>query len=122
MEKKRILAIDDSVAQLTIYQGILASRYVFRAAKSASEAFSFLNTNLADIVLLDIEMPTVSGFEFLKDIRKIPSCFDVPIIIISSKSGEDFDMQVKNSSATGVLAKPVQPEALIATIEKHLTP
>jgi PleD family two-component response regulator len=120
MEKKIILAIDDSISQLTTYQGILSSKYIIRAAKSASEALSFLNTNRVDIVLLDIEMPNISGFEFLKDIRRIPSHIGVPIIIVSSKSGPDFDNQVKKSDAADVLAKPVVPEKLIAIIEKHL--
>ena len=120
MEKKKIIAIDDSVAQLTTYQGILSSQYTFRAAKSASDAMSFLNSNQVDLVLLDIEMPNISGFEFLKDIRRIPSYMQVPIIIISSKSGEEFDNQVKNSTATAVLSKPVVPEKLVAAIEKYL--
>ena len=120
MDKKKVLAIDDSMQQINTFQGILASQYIFRAAKSASEALSFLNANQVDIVLLDIEMPNISGFEFLKDIRRIPSYMGVPVIIISSKSGEDFDNQVKNSTATDVLSKPVVPEKLIATLEKHL--
>ena len=121
MEKKRVLAIDDSMQQINTYQGILVPAYTLRAAKSASEALSFLNATQVDIVLLDIEMPNISGFEFLKDIRRIPSYVDVPIIIVSSKSGADFDAEVKNSSAAGVLKKPVQPELLISTIEKHLS-
>ena len=121
MEKKIILAIDDSMAQLNTYQGILSTKYIFRAAKSASEALSFLNTTQADIVLLDIEMPNISGFEFLKDVKRIPSYINVPVIIISSKSGAEFDDQIKNSDAAGVLSKPVVPEQLIAAIEKHLS-
>ena len=120
MEKKKILAIDDSMAQLNTYQGILSSQYIFRAVKSASEALSFLNANQVDIVLLDIEMPNISGFEFLKDIKRIPSYIGVPIIIISSKSGEDFDNEVKNSGVADVLGKPIVPEKLLATIAKHL--
>ena len=120
MEKKKILAIDDSVAQLTTYQGILSSTYTFRAAKSASEAMSFLNSNLADLVLLDIEMPNISGFEFLGDIRKIPSYMDVPIIIVSGNTEEGFLAQARNSRANDVLIKPVKAEDLINSIEKAL--
>ena len=120
MEKKKILAIDDSMSQLTTYQGILSSKFSFRAVKSASEALSFLNLNQVDVVLLDIEMPNISGFEFLQDIRKIPSYIDVPIIIISGKSGPEFDNQVKTSGVADVLGKPVVPEKLVEAIEKHL--
>ena len=120
MEKKLILAIDDNMSQHILYQGILVPTYTLRASKSASEALSFLNANQADIVLLDIEMPNVSGFEFLEDIKRIPSYLNVPIIIVSSKTGEDFLNQVKNSKAVDVLTKPVVPEILLRTIEKYL--
>ena len=119
--KKKILAIDDSMPQINTYQGILSSRYIFRAAKSASEAISFLNTNQVDLVLLDIEMPNISGFEFYKDIKRIPSYMNVPIIFVSSKTGDDFLRQVKESGAADFLGKPVDPEVLIRTIEKHLS-
>ena len=118
--KKKILAIDDSMQQINIFQGILGSKYIFRAAKSGSEAFSFLSLNVVDLVLLDIEMPTVSGFEFFEDIKKIPSYKNVPVIIVSSKTGEDFMRQVKESGAFGFLNKPVVPELLLRTIEKAL--
>ena len=120
MEKKLILAIDDNMSQHVLYQGILVPKYILRAAKSASEALSFLNSNQADIVLLDIEMPNVSGFEFLDDIKRIPSYIDVPVIIVSSKTGDDFFKKVKESSAADALTKPVAPETLLSTIEKHL--
>ena len=116
--KLTILAIDDSLVQLNTFQGVLVPKYVFRAAKSASDALSYLNNNKADIILLDIEMPNVSGFEFLKDIRKIPSYIDVPIIIVSGKTGTAFFEEARKSSAFDVLTKPVDPVKLIQTIEK----
>ena len=120
MEKKKILAIDDSMAQLTTYQGILSSKFIFRAVKSATDALSFLNSNQVDVVLLDIEMPNISGFEFLQDIKRIPSYTHVPIIIISSKSGPEFDNQVNTYGVADVLGKPVDPDKLVTAIEKHL--
>ena len=120
MEKKLILAIDDNMSQHILYQGILVPKYTLRASKSASEALSLLNATQADIVLLDIEMPNVSGFEFLEDIKRIPSYINVPIIIVSSKTGDDFFKKVKESSAADFLTKPVVPEVLLNTIEKYL--
>ena len=120
MEKKIVLAIDDNKVELSTFQGILVPKYIFSAAKSASDAISFLNSNKVDIILLDIEMPNISGFEFLYDIRRIPSYIDVPIIIVSSKTGEAFFREARNSSAFDVLSKPVIPDRLIQTIEKAL--
>ena len=80
-DKKMVLAIDDNVQQLSEFKSILIPKYDLRVVKSASEAIGFLNKNKADIILLDIEMPNISGFDFLDDIRKIPSYIVVPIII-----------------------------------------
>jgi len=119
--KKTVLAIDDNATQLQEFKSFLVPQYDLRVVKSASEAIGFLNKNKSDIILLDIEMPNVSGFEFLADIRKIPSYLEVPIIIVSGNSGQDFLEQARNSSATDVLIKPVQREVLTETIEKALT-
>jgi CheY-like chemotaxis protein len=120
MLKKIIFAIDDNVVQLRLFKEILVPRYDFRAAKSAREALLFFNANKADLILLDIEMPDVSGFEFLDDIRKIPNYMSVPAIIVSGNSGEDFLNKAKNTSAVNVLLKPVNPDVLFKTIEKAL--
>ena len=119
-ENRKILAIDDNAVQLNIFKTILTPKYSLYTANSASHALNFLNNNKIDAILLDIEMPNISGFDFLYDIRKIPSYTKVPIIIVSGKTGQDFFDQAKNSSAFDVLTKPVIPETLIQTIEKAL--
>jgi CheY-like chemotaxis protein len=116
-----VLAIDDNLQQLAEFKSMLVPKYDLRVVKSASEAIVFLNKSRSDIILLDIEMPNISGFEFLNDIRKIPSYISTPVIIISGNYGAEFIDKVKNSSATGYLTKPVKPEALIDIIEKTLS-
>jgi PleD family two-component response regulator len=119
-DKKIVLAIDDDAQQLREYKEFLVPRYDLRVVKSASDALSFLNSNKVDIILLDIGMPNISGFEFLGDIRKIPSYMDVPIIIVSGNIGHGFNEQAKKSSAFDTLIKPVKQEELINAIEKAL--
>ena len=121
MEKKKIvLAIDDNKMQLDLFQKMLGEKYELRTVNSASSAMMYLNTSPADVVLLDIEMPYISGFDFLNDIRTLPSYFKVPIIIVSGQTGQDFLNKARNSSAFEVLSKPVNSEVLIKTIEKAL--
>jgi CheY-like chemotaxis protein len=119
-DKKKILAVDDNEAQLIIYNEMLSDKYDLRIVKSASEAIHFLNGSKMDVILLDIEMPNISGFEFLSDIRSIPSYIGVPIIIISGNSGQDFLDKARNSSAFDVLTKPVRADDLISTIENAI--
>ena len=118
--KKIVLSIDDNPQQLREFKAMLVPRYDFRAVKAASEAISFLNANKVDIILLDILMPNISGFEFLEDIRKIPSYMDVPIIIVSGNTEPGFLMQAEQSSVADVLPKPVTAGNLINSIEKAL--
>ena len=117
MEKKSILTIDDDEVQLKVFDNVLSQKYTVHAVKSASNALNFLNANQVDAILLDISMPNISGFEFLSDIRKIPSYFKVPIIIVSGNTGQDFFAEARASTAFDVLTKPVEPEKLISTIE-----
>jgi CheY-like chemotaxis protein len=118
--KKIILAIDDNVVQLRLFNEMLIPKYDLRVVKSAADALNFLNANSVDLILLDIEMPNVDGREFLKDIREIPSYIAKPIIIVSGNSGGDFLKWARNSSAADVLVKPVTAEMLVRTIEQAL--
>ena len=121
--KKVVLAIDDNPMQLEIFQKILGEKYNLKTANSASSAMNYLSSQAdrADIILLDITMPNISGFEFLKEIRNLLSYMDTPIIIVSGNTGEDYINEAKNSTAFDVLGKPVSPEVLIKTIERALT-
>ena len=119
-EKKSVLAIDDDATQLKVFRNILHPKYDIWTVNSASNALNFMNSNQVDVILLDISMPNITGFDFLDDIRKIPSYFVVPIIIVSGKSGQDFFAEARASSAFDVLSKPVEPDALIAVIERAL--
>ena len=120
MEEKKIsvLAIDDDAVQLKLYKNVLHPKFDLFTVNSASNAIYFLNSNEVNVILLDISMPNITGFDFLNDIRKVPSYYKVPIIVVSSKTGDDFINEAKKSTAFDVLSKPVEPDALIAAIEK----
>lgn len=117
-EKKIVLAVDDNLQQLSEFKSMLIPQYDLRVVKSASEAIAFLMRNSADVILLDIEMPNISGFEFLHDLQKIPSYLNTPVIIVSGNSTQEFMEKAKSSNVIDVLIKPVKPEVLVSTIEK----
>ena len=119
--KKTVLAIDDNPQQLREFRLFLVPKYDLRVVKSASEAVHFLNGNKVDIILLDILMPNVGGFEFLSDIRKISSYTYVPIIIVSGNTEEGFFARARDSGANDVLLKPVKQNELVSAIEKALS-
>ena len=118
--KKTVLAIDDNQMLLDLLEKMLNDSFNVETANSASTALSYLNTKKIDIILLDIEMPNISGFDFLYDVRKIPSYVKTPIIIVSGHREPEFLEEARNSSAFDVLIKPVRKDVLIKTIEKSL--
>ena len=119
--RNRVLAIDDNTVQLSSFRNILGNKYDIFTANSATNALKFMNESKVDIILLDIEMPNISGFEFLKDIRQIASYMKVPIIIVSGKTGQEFYAEARKSGVADVMAKPVIPEVLIDTIDRVIS-
>jgi CheY-like chemotaxis protein len=120
-QKKVVLAIDDNLQQLSEFKTMLTPQYDLRVVKSASEAIAFLIRNTSDVILLDIEMPNISGFEFLGDLKKIPAYINTPIIIVSGNKSEEFLNEAKNTKVFDMLIKPVAPDVLITAIEKAIS-
>jgi len=88
-ETKKILLIDDSLTTRTLLFGILESAgYDVKTASSGKEALLMIHEQGYDLILTDVEMPGMSGFELSKKIRKRPDYKDVPIIILTSLSND----------------------------------
>ena len=117
-EKKIVLAIDDSIQQLDEFKSMLTPEYDLRVVKSATEAIKYLNKSTADIILLDIQMPNINGYEFLSDIRRIPSHGKTPVIIVSGTISEALSEKAMAIGAANILHKPVGRDQLIEAIEK----
>ena len=119
-EKKKILAIDDDPVFLRALAAYLTPSYDLQISKSAVEATAHINENLPDLILLDIEMPNISGFEFLHTIRKQPKFMTIPVIIISGHTETEFIIHAESSGASAVISKPVDKEKLLKKIAENL--
>ncbi|MDR1588168.1 MAG: response regulator [Treponema sp.] len=118
--KKTILAVDDEAMELLVLEKCLVPRFDFLIAKSAAEATSRLENNKVDLVLLDIEMSGISGFEFLHTIRKNPKHMSTPVIIVTGHDEAGFEERSKSAGADAFIIKPVDADDLIAKIDKAL--
>ena len=116
--KKIILAVDDMAENLTIIRTMLGDFFDVRLAKSASLALTMLANTTVDLLLLDIEMPGMSGFEFLKAAReKDPEFFKTPVIFVTSHASSDFIDQAINAGARDYIVKPIREEVLFKKID-----
>ena len=120
VEKKKILAIDDDPMILQILTQILTPHYTLAVTKSAAEAMILLDQQKPDLVLLDIEMPNISGFEFLHSIKKDPKYMDIPVVVVSGHTNPHFVERAEKIGANSVLSKPIDKENLLNKMEDAL--
>ena len=114
--KKNILALDDDPMVLRVLTALLTPTYDLRISKNAADATTLMNQILPDLILLDIEMPNISGFEFLHTIKKNPKFIDIPVVIVSGHFETEFIIHAEKSGAAGVVAKPINQEELLKKI------
>jgi chemosensory pili system protein ChpA (sensor histidine kinase/response regulator) len=120
-EHPHILVVDDSITVRKVTEKLLLNKnFVVETAKDGLEALEKLGAFAADLVLLDIEMPRMDGFEVLSAVRMEKRWQDLPVIMISSRTAEKHLEHAKALGATDFLGKPYQNHTLLEHINKYL--
>lgn len=120
---KRILVVDDSPTVRKLISGKLEkSGHVVVCASDGVEALEQLENGLPDLVLLDITMPRMDGYEVCKQIRSNPQAKDLPVVMISGKDGFFDKVRGRMAGSTGYVTKPFGPETLMKALETYLLP
>ena len=116
-----ILVVEDSLTISALVQGLLCKHgYAVRVASDGLVALSALKVYRPDMVLLDIRLPHVDGYQLCRFIRRQLRYAHLPIVMLSGLS-DPVDMQrALEAGANAYLTKPVDEKTLIATIEMHL--
>jgi PleD family two-component response regulator len=111
-KKKVILVVDDIIPSLNVIRKILENEFDVCLAKSIEMASIMLKTNKVDLILLDIEMPEMSGFDYLKQLRQTPRYGNIPVIFVTSYATREFLVQAMSSGAKDFVVKPVSSNIL----------
>ena len=113
-----ILVVDDSVTMRKVSTRLLERHhYNVATAKDGLDAIEVLNTFTPDVILLDIEMPRMDGFEFAAHVRHGSNVPDVPIVMITSRTGDKHRERADAIGVQGYLGKPYSEDMLIQTLE-----
>jgi DNA-binding response OmpR family regulator len=98
----------------------LGAKYTVATAPSAKLLFSFLENNTPALILLDIDMPEMDGFEAIKILKTKPETRDIPVIFLSSHTEGTYMSLGLGLGAVDYINKPYEPSLLIERIETHL--
>lgn len=120
-KRHRVLMVEDSRASLEVYAHRLERRgYTVATAESAEEARAEISKLVPDLILLDVFMPKVSGFDFLRELRSQPATQRVPVILISALSGTENVVEGLELGANDYVTKPIVMPILTARMEALL--
>jgi len=117
---KKILVVDDNSAHLALINGILSNYYLVYPVDSGATALKFLDKHIPDLILLDVEMPKMSGPELLRIIKSNPKLSDVPVIFLTSHKDMETEISVFKLGASDYIHKPVNDIIVLARVKIHL--
>lgn len=120
MDKKVIMIVDDTPSNLQYAREVLEEKYKVIPVKSGEAAIAVLNKVRPDLVLLDIEMPDMDGFETIRKIKSNSLYEQIPVIFLTSHSDKDNEIRGFNEGAVDFIMKPFVPEIMLVRIEAQL--
>ncbi|GHV36944.1 hypothetical protein FACS1894187_12520 [Synergistales bacterium] len=115
-----VLIVDDERANLLLLNQILSGEYRVFTAKSGAEALSRAENESPDLILLDIMMPDMSGFDVLKQLKEDPATQDIPVIIVTGLTGTDDEEKGFSLGAVDYITKPFKEAIVKARVKTHM--
>lgn len=117
----RILIIDDSPTDVKIFSGALErAGHKVTSVATAEAGIEAAHKSKPDLVLMDVIMPGMNGFQATRSLTKDPETSAIPVLIVTTKSMETDRMWGMRQGAKEVLVKPVSEKDLVAHVNKHL--
>lgn len=112
-----ILIVDDNVTNLKVLLGILRDQgFDTRPATSAQQALRMVARQVPDLVLLDINMPEIDGFELCRRLRENARTIRVPVLFLSAYAGDEIAEQCRSVGGNAYVTKPVDCDEVIRCI------
>jgi diguanylate cyclase (GGDEF)-like protein len=120
-DKACILLVDDEPANIQLIAGYIKDDYQIKVATSGKQCLKIANSEAKpDLILLDVAMPVMNGYDVCKELKSDPSTSTIPIIFITAMQTEEDEEKALDLGAVDFLTKPVRPAILIARIKTHI--
>jgi DNA-binding response OmpR family regulator len=122
MSSPRILVADDEPALLRLLEFVLGRRgYIIQGVTNGNAAIEVLKAESPDLVILDVMMPGLDGYEVLTFIRETPRLEGLPVVMLTARAQLDDIQRGLTLGADAYLAKPFDPEELLSVVESLLS-
>jgi len=117
-KKKVILAVDDAPENLDVVKGLLSPHYIVKAAVNGQMALKIAEKQSPDLILLDIRMPGMDGYEVCRALKANDATAGIPVIFLTGES--DVDAEIAEVGGAGYVTKPIEPDNLLTQIQDSL--
>jgi putative two-component system response regulator len=118
--KSFVLVVDDNLVNLNYISGQLDALYRVVIAKSGEQALRICKREAPDLILLDVEMPGMDGFETIAEFQKIPALSGVPVIFLTANHDTETEIRGLECGAADFITKPFDKAILLHRIAHHL--
>ncbi|QHJ10445.1 putative cyclic di-GMP phosphodiesterase [Paraglaciecola mesophila] len=119
--KQKVLIVDDEPANLRVLKKILGDLYRLTFAKSGDEALRLVERELPDLILLDVMMPGMTGFEVCQALKSQPMSKGIPVMFVTALSDDVDEAKGFDVGAVDYITKPVSPAVVKARVRTHLS-
>jgi len=120
-DKKKIVAVDDNPENLGVLKNSMKDKYAVFPVPSAADMFELLSHVKPDLILLDVEMPEMSGYEAAVKLKGDGNLQGIPFIFLTSRDDEESIKKGFDLGAVDYIPKPIVAPVLLERIEKHLS-
>ena len=120
IDKAIIMVVDDDDFFCTVVTSVLKNKYTVRTFIHGEEAIKYLSGHVPDLILLDYEMPDITGYGVLMAIRTDVRTRSVPVLFLTGVTNARMEMEMMERGANGYIRKPLDGPELLQEVEKHL--
>jgi len=119
-ERKTIFLVDDNLTNLTVGKAALTEHYNVFTLNSGEKLLKMIEKNIPDIILLDVEMPEMNGYDVIKILKSKEDVKHIPVIFLTARNDVESELEGLSLGAIDYITKPFSPALLLKRIETHL--